>query len=181
MEHVIRAVTAEDWQRVKELRLAALQDPVADIAFLETYDNAAARPDSFWQERAAGSRGALIAQQFIAERPDGGWDGAVTVLIERAGRPDILGLPNEVDQAHLAGVFVRPEQRGTGLVGALVDAAVAFSRELDDPEVFRVRLFVHQDNPRAEASYRKLGFARSGHTVPVPGDDSRVEHELVLG
>ncbi|MEV7120990.1 GNAT family N-acetyltransferase [Kitasatospora griseola] len=181
MNHVIRATAAEDWQRVKALRLDALRDPVAHIAFLETYENAAARPDEVWQERAAGARGELIAQQFVAERPDGGLDGSVTVLIERAGRQDVLGGWVDTDQAHLVGVFVRPEQRGTGLARALFDAAIAFARGFDQPEVSRVRLFVHQDNRRAEAFYEKIGFTRSGHSVPVPGDDSAVEHELVLG
>ncbi|MGW4808154.1 GNAT family N-acetyltransferase [Kitasatospora sp. NPDC004272] len=181
MDHVIRAVTGEDWQQVKQLRLDALRDPVAGIAFLDTYDNAAGKPDAHWRERAAGSRGEAIIQQFVAERPDGGWDGSVTVLIERAGRADVMGAPVEVDQAHLVGVFVRPEQRGTGLAGALFDAAVAFARGLDEPKVSRVRLYVHQDNQRAEAFYRKAGFTRSGRTVPVPGDESSVERELVLG
>ncbi|MFJ5886642.1 GNAT family N-acetyltransferase [Kitasatospora cineracea] len=181
MDHVIRAVTGEDWRQVKELRLAALRDPVAGIAFLDTYESAAARPDEHWQERAAGSRGEAITQQFVAERADGGWDGSVTVLIERAGRADALGAPADVDQAHLVGVFVRPEQRGTGLARALFDAAIAFARGLDEPKVSRVRLYVHQDNHRAEAFYRKIGFTRSGRSVPVPGDDSSVERELVLG
>ncbi|MFJ5924402.1 GNAT family N-acetyltransferase [Kitasatospora sp. NPDC092948] len=181
MNHVIRATTAEDWRRVKDLRLDALRDPVANIAFLDTYEAAAAKPDSLWQERAAGSRGETIAQQIIAERPDGSLDGSVTVLIERAGGQDVLGGSVDADQAHLVGVFVRPEQRGTGLARALFDAAIAFAHELDEPKVSRIRLFVHQDNGRAEAFYRKLGFTRSGHTVPVPGDDSSVEHELVLG
>ncbi|WP_431676263.1 GNAT family N-acetyltransferase [Kitasatospora sp. KL5] len=181
MSHVIRAVTVEDWQHVKELRLDALRDPVAGIAFLETYDNAVAKPDEFWQERASGSRGDMIVQQFVAERTDGGWDGSVTVLIERAGREDVFGGPIDVDQAHLVGVFVRPEQRGTGLARALFDAAIVFANELEEPKVSRVRLYVHQDNQRAEAFYRKIGFARSGRSVPVPGDESSVEHELVLG
>ncbi|GAA4837041.1 N-acetyltransferase [Kitasatospora terrestris] len=180
MNHVIRAVTGEDWQQVKELRLEALRDPVAGIAFLDTYDSAASKPDEFWRARAAGSRGDMIAQQFVAERTDGGWDGSVTVLIERAGHQDVLGAPTAVDQAHLVGVFVRPEQRGTGLARALFDAAIAFAHELDEPEVSRVRLYVHQDNERAEAFYRKIGFTRSGRSVPVPGDESSVEHELVL-
>ena len=189
MNHVIRAVTAKDWQQVKELCLEALRDPVAAIAFLDTYDNATAQPDEFWQERAAGSWGEMIAQQFIAERTDGRWDGSVTVLIERAGHGDVLGRPADVDQAHLVGVdqahlvgvFVRPEQRGTGLARALFDAAIAFAHELDEPKVSRVRLYVHQDNQRAEAFYRKTGFTRSGRSIPVPGDESSVEHELVLG
>ncbi|WP_030275853.1 GNAT family N-acetyltransferase [Streptomyces sp. NRRL B-24484] len=181
MSHVIRAVTAEDWQRVRELRLAALRDPVAGIAFLETYENAVSRTDEFWRERAAGSRGDMVVQQFVAERTDGGWDGSVTVLIERAGREDVFGAPVDVDQAHLVGVFVRPEQRGTGLARALFDAAIDFAHGLDGLKVSRVRLYVHQDNERAEAFYRKIGFARSGHSVPVPGDASSREHELVLG
>ncbi|MEV4561625.1 GNAT family N-acetyltransferase [Kitasatospora sp. NPDC049285] len=181
MSHVIRAVTAEDWRQVRDLRLDALRDPVAGIAFLDTYDNAAAQPDEVWQARAAGSRSELIAQQFVAERPDGGWDGSVTVLIEQAGHGDVFGAPIDVTQAHLVGVFVRPEHRGTGLARALFDAAIAFAQAHDEPEVSRVRLYVHQDNHRAEAFYRKLGFTRSGHQVPVPGDDSAVENELVLG
>ncbi|RKE23183.1 GNAT family N-acetyltransferase [Streptomyces sp. TLI_171] len=181
MEHVVRAVAAEDWRRVKELRLAALRDPVAGIAFLETYASAVAQPDSFWQERAAGARGEMTARQFVAERTDGGgWDGAITVLIERAGRPGVLGGPNEVDQAHLVGVYVRPEQRGSGLARALFETAIAFAHRFDAPSVDRVRLHVHQDNHRAEAFYRKLGFVRTGHSVPVPGDESAREHELVL-
>ncbi|MFD8599260.1 GNAT family N-acetyltransferase [Kitasatospora sp. NPDC059646] len=183
MDHVIRPTTAEDWPRTKQLRLDALRDPVAHIAFLETYETAAARPDEVWQQRAAGSRtsgGELMARQFVAERPDGGLDGSVTVLIERAGTEDVLGGRIETDQAHLVGVFVRPEQRGTGLARALFDAAIAFADALDEPRISRVRLYVHQDNERAEAFYRKIGFVRSGRSVPVPGDDSSVEHELVL-
>ena len=53
MSYVIRSVRAGEWAAAKELRLAALRDPVAHLAFLETYEEAAARPDSFWQERTA--------------------------------------------------------------------------------------------------------------------------------
>jgi GNAT superfamily N-acetyltransferase len=176
----IRAVSAEDWPQVKELRLAALQDPVAAIAFLDTYEQAAARPDEFWQQRAAGTGGALTSRQFVAADADGRWVGAVTVLIEQAGKEDVFGGSVTVDQAHLVGVFVRPDHRGTGVARDLFEAATAFARTFGEPPVSRVRLFVHQDNHRAEAFYRKLGFAPTGHSVPVPGDASKVERELVL-
>lgn len=52
-DYVIRSIHADEWPAVKELRLRALRDPVADLAYLETYEEAAARPDSYWQERAA--------------------------------------------------------------------------------------------------------------------------------
>jgi RimJ/RimL family protein N-acetyltransferase len=180
MSTVIRAVTAEDWSKAKELRLAALQDPVAAIAFLDTYEQAAARPDEFWQQRAAGTGGGLPSRQFIAELPDGSWVGSVSVLIEAASGADVFGHSVEVDQAHLVGVFVRPEHRGTEVARELFDAATAFARTFGEPPISRVRLFVHQDNHRAEAFYRKLGFTRTGHTVPVPSDTAKVENELVL-
>ncbi len=53
MDHVIRPVPTEEWAKAKEIRLAALKDPVAHLAFLETYEQAVERPDSFWQDRAA--------------------------------------------------------------------------------------------------------------------------------
>ncbi|CAL9509048.1 hypothetical protein SUDANB140_03602 [Streptomyces sp. enrichment culture] len=54
-DYVIRSIRADEWPAVKELRLRALRDPVADLAYLETYDDAAGRPDSLWRERAARS------------------------------------------------------------------------------------------------------------------------------
>lgn len=72
MNHVIRSIRADEWPAVKELRLAALRDPVAHLAFLETYEQSAARPDSFWRERAAGAAEGDGARQFVAVGPDGG-------------------------------------------------------------------------------------------------------------
>ncbi|WP_369218228.1 GNAT family N-acetyltransferase, partial [Streptomyces flavofungini] len=120
-EYVVRAVRAEEWPQVKELRLAALRDPAAPVAFLETYETAAARPDSFWQERAAGSSHQTSARQFVVVGPDGDWAGSVTVLIEEPGAKDVFGGVIEQRQAHLVGVFVRPEHRGRGLTDALFE------------------------------------------------------------
>ncbi len=53
--YVVRSINADEWPAAKALRLVALRDPIAHLAFLETYEQAAARPDSFWQERAAGA------------------------------------------------------------------------------------------------------------------------------
>ncbi|MFD9908179.1 GNAT family N-acetyltransferase [Streptomyces sp. NPDC059063] len=184
MEHLIRAVRAGEWRQVRELRLVALRDPAAPVAFLETYEKAVARPDEFWQDRAAGAAapGGGI-RQFIAEGPDGGWAGSVTVIVEEPGTQSVLGSVIEQRQAHLVGVFVRPEVRGTGLTEALFEAAVewALAPEGEGAGVERVRLFVHEDNARAEAFYRKFGFVRSGLNAPVPDDPGAREHEMVLG
>lgn len=163
---------------MKELRLVALRDPVAHLAFLETYEEAAAKPDSFWRERAEGAaEGTTERQQIIAEGPGGEWAGGVTVLVERAGERDPFGGVVERDQGHLVGVFVRPQQRGSGVTQALFDAALEWAWGVG---LTRVRLFVHEKNGRAEAFYRKAGFVATGNTVPAPGQDGERELEFAI-
>lgn len=167
MSYQVRSLHADEWPRAKALRLAALQDPVAHIAFMETYESAVAQPDSFWRERAGRSaEGASGAQQIIAEGPDGEWVGTVTVLIEEPGTTDWDGAPVERLQGHLVGVFVRPGDRGIGLTEVLFDAGLewAWARGAE-----RVRLLVHADNARALRAYRKAGFVETGVTM-TPGD-----------
>ncbi|MET9885200.1 GNAT family N-acetyltransferase [Streptomyces sp. NPDC006430] len=178
--YVIRPVRAEEWQKVKELRLAALHDPIAPLAFLETVDQAEARTDAFWQDRAAGASHGRHARQFVAEAPDGQWVGSVTVLIEEGGTTDYFDHAIAQTQGHLVGVFVRAEQRGTGLIEELFAASLDWAWSLEEPAVERVRLFVHEDNARAGSFYRRYGFRASGHVVPVPGDPSAKELEYVL-
>ena len=180
MDYVVRAVRAEEWQQVREIRLAALRDPAAPIAFLETYEQAMAKPAVFWQERTAGAAAGEHACQFIAEAPDGLWAGTVTVLVERQGGEPGFGEAAEVDQAHLVGVFVRPGHRGRGLVDALFSEAIDWSWSLTGPPLRRVRLYVHEANARAEASYRRIGFSPTGRTLPMEGDPTALELEFEI-
>ncbi|MFF0160308.1 GNAT family N-acetyltransferase [Streptomyces sp. NPDC005263] len=176
--YVIRSVRADEWPAAKELRLAALRDPVAHLAFLETYEEAAARPDAFWKERTAGgAEGALETQQIIAADPDGHWVGTLTVLLEERGTTDWAGFPVELRQGHIVGVFVRPEERGSGLTEVLFDAGLewAWGRGAE-----RVRLIVHEENGRAQRFYRRVGFVPTGRTVPLTAAPGENELEFVL-
>ncbi|MET8078868.1 GNAT family N-acetyltransferase [Streptomyces sp. NPDC005303] len=178
MSYVIRSVRADEWPAAKELRLAALRDPVAPLAFLETYEEAAAHSDSFWQERTArGAEGADEAQTIIAEAPDGQWVGTVTVLLEEPGTTDWAGFPVERKQGHIVGVFVRPEERGSGLTDVLFDAAVEWAWAHGAE---RVRLIVHEDNGRAQRFYRKVGFEPTGVLVPLAATPGETELEFAL-
>ncbi|MFI8964105.1 GNAT family N-acetyltransferase [Streptomyces sp. NPDC053493] len=179
MDFSIRGIRADEWEKVRELRLAALQDPVAHIAFLETYEDAAERPDSFWQERAAGGAedGAGRVRQFVAETPEGRWIGTVTVLVERPADEVRFGEAAKIDQTHLVGVFVRPEARGAGVIDALFRTAVEWSWTLPEPLIERARLYVHEDNARAEAFYRRFGFVATGERVSMPGSETAEELE----
>ncbi|MDX2548936.1 GNAT family N-acetyltransferase [Streptomyces sp. WI04-05B] len=175
---VVRPVRADEWRAAKELRLAALEDPVAPLAFLETYKEAAARPDSFWQERVAGAaEGQQERRQVIAEGPDGEWVGSVVVLIEEAGTTDWAGLSAERKQGHVVGVYMRPEHRGCGLTEVLFDEALEWAWAVGAE---RVRLLVHEDNGRAKAFYGRVGFLESGRTAAAPEGVGGQELELVI-
>ncbi|MFJ9773786.1 GNAT family N-acetyltransferase [Kitasatospora sp. NPDC101157] len=181
MSTIIRRIRTGEWERVKEIRLAALQDPIAHLAFLDTYENASSRPDEFWQERTAGAAEGESVWQAVAEAADGRWLGTMTVLVERPGAEGALaGDVITVPQAHVVGVYVRPEARGTGLAHELIEAAQEWAWSLTEPRLQRVRLYVHEDNARAEAMYVRAGFKHSGVSVPVPGDGTAREIELAV-
>ncbi|MEU6846958.1 GNAT family N-acetyltransferase [Streptomyces sp. NPDC046716] len=178
MDFVVRAVRADEWAAVKELRLEALRDEVAAIAFLETYEAALGKPDSFWRDRAAGASHGTTARQFVAVADSGRWLGTLVALVEEAGTEDFFGRIVEERQAHIVGVYVRPEARGGRVTPELFSAASSWAYSLDG--LGRVRLHFHQDNVRAEGFYRKFGFVRTGRVVPKPDDPSKVEYEMVL-
>ncbi|MFF4750849.1 GNAT family N-acetyltransferase [Streptomyces sp. NPDC002514] len=176
-DYLIRAIRPDEWATVRGLRLEALRDPVARLAFLETYEQAVGRPDVFWQERAARSaEEAGGARQFVAVAADGAWAGTLTVLMEEAGTTDWAGELVDRRQGHVVGVFVRPQHRGRGLSEALFAVGVEWAWERGAE---RVRLFVHEDNGRARGAYRKAGFVPSGVTTEMAEGEGR-ELELVV-
>ena len=92
---IVRPVREHEWREVRSLRLRALQDEVARIAFVDTFEEASSRPDDFWQARAAGAsleaRSDAAVRQFVAVTEGGTWIGSATVIIEHAGDKDFLG------------------------------------------------------------------------------------------
>ncbi|MET9930353.1 MULTISPECIES: GNAT family N-acetyltransferase [unclassified Streptomyces] len=182
MDYLIRVIRADEWEKAREIRLAALRDPVAHLAFLDTYEAAAGRPDAFWRGRAEASSedGDGAVRQFVAEGPDGTWAGTITLLVERPSDEVRFGGAATVEQTHVVGVYVRPGARGAGVIDALFRAGVEWSWSLAEPVVERVRLYVHEENARAAAFYRRFGFTATGERVAVPGSASaeEVEYEL---
>jgi len=149
---------------LRELRLAALADPAADVAFNETYARAAVQDDDFWRRRAEQGVQGGFAETFIAEDDLGHWLGSVTVLDE--GRA-----------VQVVGVYVRPEYRGTGVSAALFAAVEGWALERADAEC--LRLHVHERNVRAEGFYRRQGFERTGAFVGDPKAPEFREYEMV--
>ncbi|MFE6775913.1 GNAT family N-acetyltransferase [Streptomyces sp. NPDC057702] len=175
MNYVVRGIKSDEWARLKELRLAALADPVARIAFVDTHERQIQEPDTRWQERAAQGEAGEELKTFVVEAGGDGPDGQpplvamAVVLVER-----------DRAQTHLVGVYIRPEHRGTGLARRLFDTALEWSWNLPEPRVERVRLWVHEDNARARGFYAKLGFTETGNTMAYPNQPRETEYELAL-
>lgn len=154
----VRRVRPEEWQRVRDLRLDAVRDPAASIAFLHSYEAEAAHPDEFWQNRAAGGAEGDAVAQFVAESA-GEWIGTLSVLRREPGSQDHHGRPVQTPRADVVGVYVRPEHRGQGVVDALLEAGAEWVRGLGGNSL---ALDVHVENVRAQAAYRRAGFADTG-------------------
>ena len=157
---------AREWREIKALRLRALSDEAAPMAFLESFAEASARPDEFWQDRARGSSveagpGAR-ARQFVAVTRNGDWVGTAVALVEKVGDVDFAGATVTATGGQLVGVFLRPEHRGRGVLAQLLQAAADWLRALG---LDRVRLYVHADNGRAQRSYENLGFRPTGTRI----------------
>ncbi|MCT2592930.1 GNAT family N-acetyltransferase [Streptomyces sp. N2-109] len=160
----IRETRGEDWRRLKELRLAALADPVSDVAFYETHEAGLAQPDSLWQQRAAqgeegGSDGrpitTLVAEVVSAEAdgPADRWAAMLVVYVEGS-------------DAWIVAVYTRPEHRGAGLGTRLFRAAQKWAWSYG--EVERLLLHVHETNDRARDFYQQLGFVATGESDAHP-------------
>jgi predicted GNAT family acetyltransferase len=136
---------------MRALRIEMLAD--APLAFLETLDEAVARPhDEFRRAVAARATGDEWAQ-FVAD------DGAR--LVGHAG-----GLAaRQPGTTLLVAVYITPAHRGTGLLARLVEAVAEWSRAAGRR---RLVLEVVTGNNRAIRAYERLGFVDTGERTPHP-------------
>lgn len=173
----IRRVRPDEWREVRELRLEAVRDPVANIAFLSTEEQTLAEPDAFWIGRAAEAAEGGPNAQFVALDDAGTWVGTATVVGERIGPQTVEG-SRLVPRDHLVvGVYVTPAQRGTGTIDALMDACATYARAAGARQL---GLDVHIDNHRAQRAYERFGFRATGaHYTSVAGTESVMVLPLV--
>lgn len=162
----VRPVHDHEWREVRALRLRALQDEAAHIAFVDNFDDAFSRPDEFWQQRtirASLEAGAdADARQFVAVMGDGTWIGTVTVIVEHVGDKDFEGSEIGRPGGAIVGVYLDPAFRGRGMTQSLFDAALDWVRERD---IDWVRLYVHGENLRAQKAYERAGFRPTGTSL----------------
>jgi ribosomal protein S18 acetylase RimI-like enzyme len=135
---VIRPTTEEDWEILKEIRLASLLD--APTAFGVTHASAAANSEAQWRDRAAGRGPARFLLAFV--------HGVAVGMV--------AGIVSERQEFNLIAMWVRPEHRGTPVAASLVDSMKAYAALRGQA---RVVLDVSPHNERAAAFYLKQGFS----------------------
>ncbi len=150
-EIVVRRVGSADAARMRALRLEMLAD--SPTAFLETIDQAAARPHAEFLERIVTCATGPDRAQFIAEA-----NGA---FIGNAGGKAERGHPRTV----LFAVYITPAYRGSGALEKLIAAAADWSRSAGRPELVAE---VVESNQRALRAYLRLGFTDTGVRNPHP-------------
>lgn len=134
----IRPTAATDWRALKAIRLAALLD--APTAFGVTHAAAAAYTDEQWQARAAGTDRAEYVLAF---------DGEQAVGI-------VAGVVSAKDEYNLIAMWVRPDYRGKGVAGRLIEAIKERAQARGHR---RIVLDVAPENGSAAELYLRQGFA----------------------
>ncbi len=156
----IERLATEDWQRLRAIRLRALQE--APDAFARTHAEEAEFTPEDWQARLFGD-----AATFVAVID--GADAGLATGAKWRGRDGVAGL---------FGMWVAPEARGGGAGLALVQAVIDWARASGFK---RLALDVGDDNLPAIGLYERAGFEPTGATATLPPPrDHIAEHERAL-
>ncbi|MEZ0163360.1 GNAT family N-acetyltransferase [Kineococcus sp. LSe6-4] len=157
---LIRSTTEDDWREVRALRLEMLAD--TPHAYVETLQTALGHDEAEWRVRGRrGQAGTSTAQ--VAINGDGRWVGTMGGYDPGTGPV-------------LVGVYVTPTLRGrrAGVADALLDAVETWAAGRGPT----LRLLVHEDNTRAQAFYRRRGYALTGRSEPYVLDAGQRELEM---
>ena len=141
----IRATQKGDWQLLKRIRLAALQD--TPTAFGVSYQTAAADSDAQWQVRAAGER-----TRFWLAFDEGRPVGLVGAGFRDSARYELIAM------------WVELAARGSGAADGLVAAVKASAVALGVDALF---LEVAPENVRAAQFYQRHGFVFMDEWEPI--------------
>jgi GNAT superfamily N-acetyltransferase len=159
-EITVRALAEDEWERYRDVRLAALED--SPEAFVATAEEERAYDEDLWRARMRRS------QRLVAE-VDGEPVGVVS-----------LGQADEDNErvAELFGLWVSPSARGTGVATQLVQAGAEAARRQGRGHL---AYWVGTDNGPAVAFASGFGFRPTDSRRPMRGrDGDRAEDEIVM-
>jgi ribosomal protein S18 acetylase RimI-like enzyme len=145
----VRALTEEDWQDYRSVRLAALRE--SPEAFVATVEEEEAFDESRWRERMNRS------ERMVAEI-DGKAVGVVSI-----GRAREEGADAE-HVGELFGLWVAPQFRGSGVATKLVEAGANQARRHGSTHLI---YWVGTENGRAVAFASGMGFRPTDYRRPM--------------
>jgi GNAT superfamily N-acetyltransferase len=157
MSVTVRQATADDWETVRDIRLAALQE--APYAFGSTYARERDFDEETWRGRLSNPDGPT----FLA------FDGDNVVGID--------GVYTEGGDRILVAMWVAPAARRAGVGAALTNAVCEWARAQGQKRVY---LGVAEDNEPARRLYERLGFKMTGKSAPLHSDPARLSLEMAL-
>lgn len=158
---MIRQVETADWERLREVRLRALED--SPWAFASTHERELAFTDEVWRERATPSGGVPGASTSFAAERNGRFDALVSGFVS-----------DDPTTVFLVAMWVAPDLRGRGVGAQLVEAVTDWARAHGAE---RVCLSVEAGNDSAFRLYTRCAFIQPSveHELPYePGADSQV-------
>jgi GNAT superfamily N-acetyltransferase len=154
----VRAVTPEDWQLMRDTRLAALRE--APSAFASTAEREAAYDEAKWRSWTQVSGTGVM---YFAE---------VAALAEPAG---LAGVYLDGDEPHVVAMWVHPAARGQKVGEALIEATAGWTRSRGFGALY---LWVAAPNAPARKLYERCGFTDTGGRQPLPSDPATPEIKM---
>lgn len=139
---VVTRAEPDGWQRLRDLRLAALAE--SPEMFGSTLAKEQAFDEAEWRRRAA------RLATFLASR--GGVDVGIAGVYDLDGEWWVMGM------------WIAPAARGTGVLEGLMSACESVARERG---ATTVTLGVMEDNPRGRRAYERLGYELTGEREHV--------------
>jgi len=147
---------------LKDVRLRALQD--SPRAFGSTYARESLFTDEKWVERATPQTGVRIT--YLAM--DHNWAcGLVGGFLNRENCAKVT----------LVSMWVAPTHRRQGVGQQLIQAVSDWAKTHGVYDLF---LMVTNHNDVAIRFYERIGFVKTGQTVPYPNDPNVLEYEMKM-
>lgn len=145
----IRALTSDDWDILRAVRLRSLQE--SPKAFTSTYGRECEFDEATWRERVE------VYQWFVA------YDGDQSVGIAAGAS----GWTKDPATRELIGMWVDPSHRSVGVARTLLDAVAAWAQAQG---ASTLRLGVVEGNDGARAAYLALGLRSIDERMAVWND-----------
>jgi ribosomal protein S18 acetylase RimI-like enzyme len=155
----VEALTEDDWSRLRDIRLSALQDYPA--GFLSSYELETGYGEQRWrQEFSRGTWNILLANDEDV--------GLLGVTREQAMSPQ---------ECYLEYLWVAPSFRRSGAASMLLRTILNCLR---DSGVRTVWLYILNGNQVAMSLYQKFGFQSTNESQLLPDHPAGSEHRMKL-